>query len=988
MTTGHNFMIDTGAEVSVLPPQDKNDNVACGPSLTAANGTKIQTWGRKTVYIKLGCKTFKWSFVVAAVDRPIIGSDLLRESGLLVDIKGQRLVDADTLTTAVPLVTVSNYKSLCLESFAEAKDSYGHLLSQFPAITTPTFAMTQVKHGVEHTIQTEGPLPKARARRLEPGRLVMAKAAFQDLMNLGIAYRSDSCCSSALVVVDKPDGSVRCCGDYGPLNAITVPDKYPIPHIQDFTAHLYNCKIFSKVDLVKGYHQIPMKKQDKHKTAIITPFGLYEYNRMPFGLKNAAQTFQRLMDTVTQGLDFIFVYLDDILVASCNKAQHLDHLKQLFQRLADHGLVINPKKCEFGKSKINFLGHEVTPEGIKPDTKKVDVLRNFQRPITVKGLQEFVGMVNFYHRFIPNVATFLKPMYELLKGKPGPKSVITWTQLSEQSFEKAKHCLADAALLAHPKPNAIISVTTDASDVAVGAVAQQWENDKGWCPLGFFSRKLREPELKYSAYDKELLAIKLALRHFRYLVEGRVFTVYTDHKPLTFALSKKKSFGNMRQQRTLAEISEYTTDIRHIAGKQNPVADALSRAVICSIRQTIDYVLLSDDQKTDEELKKMQNKLGELQWVNIPIDEAQSKRIVCDMSTGNPRPYLPDSWRRKAFESIHNLSHPSIRTTVKLLAAKFIWFGLKAQVRKWARDCLKCQKAKVQVHTKAPLVKFELPGTKFAHIHVDVVGPLPTSQGYSYLLTVIDRFTRWPDVFPMANMDSETCAKALVGWISRYGVPTQITSDRGRQFTGKLWSALCYLYGAKIHHSNAYHPQSNGIIERFHRHLKTSLKAVLIENGESWMNSLPWIMLGIRTAPKEDFQACSAELVYGCPLTVPGDFIPSQTRSVNEYLVKMRKIAGNLAPVPTNYHGHTTTYVPQDLTKAEYVFIRQDGITGPLKPPYMGPFKVIKRSSKTFVVDYGGRPEAISIDRLKKAHVDPTRPVKTEVPPKRGRPPM
>ncbi len=157
----------------------------------------------------------------------------------------------------------------------------------------------------------------------------------------------------------------------------------------------------------------------------------------------------------------------------------------------------------------------------------------------VKGLQEFVGMINFYHRFIPNVATFLMPLYELLKGKPGPKMLIQWTPKLEQCFEEAKECLAKATLLVHPKPNAVISVTTDASDVAVGAVAQQWDREKGWCPLGFFSRKLRDPELKYSAYDKELLAIKLALRHFKYLVEGRVFTVYTDHKPLTFALSRK-----------------------------------------------------------------------------------------------------------------------------------------------------------------------------------------------------------------------------------------------------------------------------------------------------------------------------------------------------------------------------------------------------------------------------------------------------------------
>ncbi len=185
-----------------------------------------------------------------------------------------------------------------------------------------------------------------------------------------------STCASALVTVDKPDGSIRCCGDYGPLNAVTDPDKYPVPHIQDFTAQLHGCQIFSKIDLIRGYHQIPMAQQDRYKTAIITPFGLFEYARMPFGLKNAAQTFQRLMDTATADLNFIFVYLDDILIASKNKQQHIWHLRQLFQRLAEYGLVINPKKCEFRKKELIFLGHTVNAVGIVPNPEKVKAIKN------------------------------------------------------------------------------------------------------------------------------------------------------------------------------------------------------------------------------------------------------------------------------------------------------------------------------------------------------------------------------------------------------------------------------------------------------------------------------------------------------------------------------------------------------------------------------------------------------------------------------------
>ncbi len=985
--TKNTFLIDTGAEISVLPANLYKMNNSASPTLTAANGSKIKTWGHKILHFTLGRLNFKWKFVIAAVDNAILGSDFLRASGLLVDIKGCRLVNADTLTTAVKLFQSNQLYSLHLESFTEAVDSYGILLSLFPTITTPTFKATQVKHGVQHTIKTEGPLPRARARRLEPHRLVLAKAAFNELSKLGIVYRSKSCCSSALEPVNKPDGSIRCCGDYGPLNAITQIDKYPIPHLQDFSAHLFGCKIFSKIDLIRGYHQIPMAKGDRHKTAIITPFGLYEYSRMPFGLKNAAQTFQRLMDTVTNGLDFVFVYLDDILVASQNKDQHLLHLKLLFQRLSDYGLAINPKKCQFGKSTLIFLGHLVTTEGIKPDKGKIQAIKNFPKPTIIKSLQEFIGMINFYNRFIKNAAYILKPLYDMLQGKRSARQLINWTQFAENAFEKAKEELAKATILAHPKPNAEINVTTDASDIAVGAVLQQFVKGKGWQSLGFFSKKLRDRELKYSAYDKELLAIQLALRHFRYSLEGRTFIVYTDHKPLTFALSRKSPSWSMRQQRTLAEISEYTTNIQHISGKDNLVADTLSRVYINAMRNSMDYESLAKDQVLDPETTAARTAVTGLKWEDIPISEGSKTTILCDVSTGNPRPFLPKQWRKKAFETIHNLSHPSIRNTVKMVSAKFIWHGMKNQVKNWAKTCLDCQRAKIHRHTKAPLGDFPTPMARFSHIHVDIVGPLPQSQGFSYLLTIVDRFTRWPDAYPLHKTDSISCAKSLLKWISRYGVPTDITSDRGTSFVNQLWSALCNLYGTKLHHSTSYHPQSNGLVERFHRHLKSALTASLENKGCEWIDHLPWVMLGIRTAPKEDMQVSSAEMVYGTPLIVPGEFLPQSTNVMQpEHLQFLREKVKLLAPMPVSKHGITASYLPPTLNEAQYVFIRQGTHVQPLQCPYKGPYKVLEHGTKTFLIDYGGVPQQISIDRLKVAHTDPSS-VQVEIPPKRGRPP-
>ena len=238
------------------------------------------------------------------------------------------------------------------------------------------------------------------------------------MVKLGIARRSWSSHSSPLHVAPKPDGGWRPCGDYRLLNNATQPDNYLVPRIQDFTAQLAGCTIFSKVDLVGGYNQIPVRQKDVPKTAVITPFGLYEFLCMPFGLKNAAQTFQGFMDQVLQGLSFIFDYLDDILVASKTLEEHRQHLNLLFDRLEDNGLVIKLEKCKFAQERIEFLGHEVDKDGIRPLSSKVKAIQEFPQPTTVRSLQRFLGIVNFYHSFIPWAAELARPLYKAINGAP------------------------------------------------------------------------------------------------------------------------------------------------------------------------------------------------------------------------------------------------------------------------------------------------------------------------------------------------------------------------------------------------------------------------------------------------------------------------------------------------------------------------------------------------------------------------------------------
>ena len=978
--SGNQFLVDSGSQKSLLPPA-ATDLSACGsgPRLTAANGSAIETFGTKSVTVCFNGRKFLCDFVVASITVPIIGADFLCTNGLLVDVANRRLIDAVSFAS-FPCQT-RGPGPLTHANFAASKDVFQRLLAEFPSLTTPAFSAAVTKHGVEHFIPTAGTPVFARSRRLDTVKLATAKEEFATMERLGIVRRSNSPWASPLHMVPKADGSWRPCGDFRRLNNITAHDRYPIPHVQDFSIRLAGMNIFSKIDLVRGYHQVPVRAEDVPKTAVITPFGLFEFLRMPFGLKGAAQTFQRLMDSVLRDLAFVFVYLDDILVASPSVDEHLSHLRQVFQRLDGHGLIVNTAKCQFGLSVIDFLGHRISSQGAVPLPSKVHAVADFPRPVSVRSLQEFLGMVNFYNRFLPRAAQLLQPLYGALKLKKA-KDQVDWTPVRIQAFEGAKAALANAALLAHPASRAPIALTTDASDVAVGAVVEQ-RVAGAWQPLAFFSRGLRDSERKYSVFDRELLALYLATRHFRFLLEGRPFTAYVDHKPLTFAMAKVTEPWSARQQRHLAAISEFTTDIQHVAGKANPVADCLSRVLVCPVHLGVDFSAMAADQPGDPGIVALRAASTGLELEEAVVQNG-GPALLCDVSTGRPRPVVPVAWRRRVFDMVHSLSHPGVRASVKLVSSKFVWPGLRKEVKEWAATCVACQRAKVHQHTRAPLEPFLIPAKRFDHVHIDLVGPLPPSQGFTHLLTMVDRTTRWPEAVPLSSTTSADVARAfLSAWVSRFGAPSDITSDRGPQFISDLWSALAKSLGTQVHRTTAYHPQANGLCERFHRSLKASLRAAL--SDANWLDRLPWVMLGLRSAPKADLDASPAELVLGQPLRVPGEFLPQSSAPFPIPVARPASQAA-CAPVPV-HHFSPRSFVPTDLATTRFVFVRHDAHRFPLQPPYDGPFRVLEAGSKSFILDMGGRRERVSLDRLKPAHLLAGEEVLPARVPRRGRPP-
>ena len=395
------------------------------------------------------------------------------------------------------------------------------------------------------------------------------------------------------------------------------------------------------------------------------------------------------------------------------------------------------------------------PFHISPLASAVDAIVNFVRPEKRRALCLYLGMINYYRRFIPNCADKLTPLNQLFTAaneghtRLSPKSIfdLKWNESANSAFIESKQILANATLLVHPDHTAPLNITCDASDFAVGGVLQQYINNV-WQPLSFFSKKLTPAETRYSAFERP----------------------------------------SLRQTRQLAFIAEFTTDIRYVKGETNFVADALSRLTVSFIdnTSTINYKDLSTDQALDTEFTRLW--YSKSSTMNFKLLKSFDNNLIwCDVSTGHIRPYVTEKFRKQVFSNLHGLGHPSHRATKPLINTRFVWHGMNIDIAKWCRSCKGCQTAKISRHNKPVFGKFDEPTERFDHIHIDIVGPLPYADGFRYLLTCVDRFTHWPEAIPLVDIRTETVTDAFFsGWIARFGTPATITTDRGGQFESKL----------------------------------------------------------------------------------------------------------------------------------------------------------------------------------------------------------
>ncbi|MCI4392739.1 hypothetical protein PGIGA_G00149220 [Pangasianodon gigas] len=570
---------------------------------------------------------------------------------------------------------------------------------------------------------------------------------------------------------------------------------------------LQGATIFTKLDLRNAYHLVRIREGDEWKTAFNTLSGHYEYLVMPFGLTNAPAVFQAFIhDTLRDMINqFVFIYLDDILIFSRSLHEHYHHVRQVLQRLLKNHLYVKPEKCEFHVKEVSFLGFIIKEGRVGMDPKKTQAVREWPTPSTIKEVQRFLGFANFYRKFIRDFNSVAAPISALTKKSTCP---FLWTREADKAFKNLKQCFSSAPILTLPDPTLPFIVEVDASDVAIGAILSQRSTDGKLHPCAFLSHRLTPTESRYDVGDRELLAVKLALEEWRHWLEGaqHPFLVWTDHKNLEYLQQAKRL--NPRQARWALFFSRFDFTLSFCPGTSR---------IVAPIRWGIEAVV------------------------------KQALQTDPDPGTGPAGLlFVPKAVRSQVLQwghSSHLTAHPGYQRTYEFLHRRFWWPGMSNDVKGFVASCSVCvQRKNQQQQPQGLLHPLPIPNRPWSHLSLDFITGLPTSKGNSVILVVVDRFSKACHFIPLPKLPTafETAELVIEHVFQVFGLPQDMVSDRGPQFSSRVWQAFCKLIGATASLSSGYHPQSNGQTERINQELETTLRSLASDNPSSWSSQLLW----------------------------------------------------------------------------------------------------------------------------------------------------
>ncbi|KAI2655842.1 Transposon Tf2-6 polyprotein [Labeo rohita] len=722
--------------------------------------------------------------------------------------------------------------------------------------------------------------PKGRIFPLSQAESEAMHKYIQEELAKGFITPSTSPASAGFFFVKKKDGGLRPCIDYRGLNEVTIKYRYPLPLVPSALEQLRSAKYFTKLDLRSAYNLVRIRAGDEWKTAFSTTSGHYEYRVMPFGLANSPSCFQAFINDVFRDMlnRWVIVYIDDILVFSNSYPEHVQHVRAVLQRLIAHQLYAKEEKCDFHRDRISFLGYIISPEGVAMDQKKVDAVLRWPRPSTLRELQRFLGFANFYRRFIRNFSTVAAPLTTMIKRGV---SRLSWSQAAIQAFNDLRQRFSTAPILHHPDPERPFVLEVDASSTGVGAVLSQRQGEPPKLfPCAYFSHKLNPAERNYDVGNRELLAIKLALEEWRHWLEGarHPFTVLTDHRNLEYLRSAKTL--NHRQARWALFFTRFQFQVTYRPGSQNTKADALSR-------------LHESDQPPSppEPVLSPAVIVAPVTWdLMTEIAEAQildPSPLECPAG----RTYVPLTLRSRVLAEVHTVpssGHPGIEATIHLLNNRFWWPSLRLDTINFVKACTACNTAKVPRRLPAGLLQpLPVPQRPWSHIAVDFVTDLPVSNGHTTVLSVVDRFSKACRFIPLPKLPTalET-AEILCNWVFRlYGLPEDIVSDRGPQFTSRLWANFFRQLGVNVSLTSGYHPQANGQVERLNQELIRFLRTYCQNRQEDWSRFLFWAEYAQNSLHKPSTNLTPFQCVLGYqPPMFPWSGEPSELPAVDSWL--------------------------------------------------------------------------------------------------------
>ena len=794
------------------------------------------------------------------------------------------------------------------------------------------------------------------------------KGHIEDMLNRGWITRSSSAWSSPVVIVRKSDGSLRLCCDFRQLNQKTIPDKHPLPRVQESLDSLSGSAWFSVVDLTRAYYQGFISPESRHKTAFVTPWGFYQWERIPFGLMNAPANFQRYMENVISDLrgKCALPYLDDVIIHSTSFNDHVDHIRQVLQRIKKHGLKLKATKCDFFRKEVTFLGRIVSAAGYRMDEKNIRAVLALKevKPTDVSEIRQLLGLLGYHRRHVQNFSQLAKPITDLLirsdkeadkveDKRKTKKRGVEWTEPCQKALEKLIELITTAPLLAYADFTKDFVLHTDASTKGLGAILYQRGEGKDLKVIGYASRTLHKSEANYHPTKLEFLALKWAVTDsFReYLAYANDFLVLTDNNPLVYLMQATKL--NAYGERWVSELAEYNFTIRYRPGIVNKDADCMSRLpldiklfeekctkevqpdafqaimagmkVQCSDAETwhaqigsvrckslhkldaallgsvsgervadIETVDMKKAQKDDEEISQIisakksgvkprreQTDSKELAKLKLEFDKFIMKDdILMKTCDTHDQIVLPKKLRKLVFQHLHvNMGHLGTDRVVELARKRVFWPGMQRDVEDFIKHkCLCLKQRKPQRKKRAPLHSI-LTSAPLELVTIDFLHLEKGTNGCEYMLVIVDHFTKFVQAYPTRNKETKTVAKHLYDdFVLRFGIPTSILSDQGREFESRVIRNLSKLSGVLKLRTTPYHPETNGLCERMNRTLLHMLRTLEETQKRNWPAMVNKMAHAYNCTRHSSTGFSPYRLMFGCEPTLPIDLIMGLTK--------------------------------------------------------------------------------------------------------------